>query len=358
MQSILQGDHLQRLTAPRGFEGPFVKGTESTTSHGLYRAERSKCDHQPIKCGDICEPWKCWKNWTISWGGLKIIPMLPEFWISENNCHTGDESEEATATNGESLNPKDNSGPLTHHTAWHRLYHWHTQSVLAIRWLTYLLWMMMLYASHTCWTATGKGIMCLKRCKMTEMVCTLMETSDGFVPQDRLAARGFGEINTLELPKKSVTCAWESQKCIMAVICKKKKKCRLNSTNIKEAFTWVNLKCLHLSFPRGSEQRTSREVEKNVFSPDLSPKVWRSGLCKSMRTLPISDSQLVVHGPNPSCQSSPSSHGTIFWSCGVCFWPLDKCGWVTTAIPCAGLQYFIKWNVFDFEIIVCWSINC
>ena len=73
-----------------------------------------------------------------------------------------------------------------------------------------------------------------QKCISTRWVCTLKETPDGIVPKARLVARGFEERNTQDLPKDSPTCASESQKMIMAVICQNK--CHLNSMDIKAAF--------------------------------------------------------------------------------------------------------------------------
>lgn len=73
-----------------------------------------------------------------------------------------------------------------------------------------------------------------QKCISTRWVCTLKEMPDGVIPKARLVARGFEEINTQELPKDSPTCASESLKMIMAVICPKK--WQLNSMDIKAAF--------------------------------------------------------------------------------------------------------------------------
>ena len=69
-----------------------------------------------------------------------------------------------------------------------------------------------------------------QKCISTRWVCTLKETTQGVVPKARLVARGFEEMNTEELPKDSPTCASESLKMIMAVICQKK--WQLNSMDI------------------------------------------------------------------------------------------------------------------------------
>lgn len=73
-----------------------------------------------------------------------------------------------------------------------------------------------------------------QKCISMRRVCTVKETPDGVVPKARLVARGFEEMNTQELPKDSPTCASESLKMIMAVICQKK--WQLNSMDIKAAF--------------------------------------------------------------------------------------------------------------------------
>ncbi|XP_062409954.1 uncharacterized protein LOC134100639 [Sardina pilchardus] len=73
-----------------------------------------------------------------------------------------------------------------------------------------------------------------QRCISTRWVCTLKETPDGVAPKARLVARGFEEIKTEELPKDSPTCASESLRMIMAIICQRK--WQLNSMDIKAAF--------------------------------------------------------------------------------------------------------------------------
>ena len=73
-----------------------------------------------------------------------------------------------------------------------------------------------------------------QKCISTRWVCTLKETTAGVVRKARLVARGFEEMNTQDLPKDSPTCASESLKMIMAVICQNK--WQLNSMDIKAAF--------------------------------------------------------------------------------------------------------------------------
>lgn len=68
----------------------------------------------------------------------------------------------------------------------------------------------------------------------TRWVCTLKETSNGIVPKARLVARGFEEVNIHELQKDSPTCASESLRLLLAVICQNKWK--VNSMDIKSAF--------------------------------------------------------------------------------------------------------------------------
>lgn len=72
------------------------------------------------------------------------------------------------------------------------------------------------------------------KCISTRWVCTLKKTPEGVAPKPRLVARGFEEMSTQQLPKDSPTCASESLKMIMAVICQKK--WQLNSMVIKAAF--------------------------------------------------------------------------------------------------------------------------
>lgn len=58
-----------------------------------------------------------------------------------------------------------------------------------------------------------------QKCISTRWVCTLKDTADGIVPKARLVARGFEELNTKDLPKDSPTCASESLRLLMSVIC-------------------------------------------------------------------------------------------------------------------------------------------
>ncbi|XP_039900576.1 uncharacterized protein LOC120741662 [Simochromis diagramma] len=73
-----------------------------------------------------------------------------------------------------------------------------------------------------------------QKCVSTRWVCTLKETTNGVVPKARLVARGFEEVNTKELQKDSPTCASESLRLVLAVICQNK--WRVNSMDIKSAF--------------------------------------------------------------------------------------------------------------------------
>lgn len=73
-----------------------------------------------------------------------------------------------------------------------------------------------------------------QKCISTRWVCSVKETPDGLVPKARLVTRGFEEINVSDLPKDSPTCALNSLKIMMAVICQRK--WQLNSMDIKVAF--------------------------------------------------------------------------------------------------------------------------
>lgn len=73
-----------------------------------------------------------------------------------------------------------------------------------------------------------------QKCISTRWVCTLKETLTGLVPKARLVARGFEELNVLELQKDSPTCASESLRLLVAVICQKQ--WTLHSMDIKSAF--------------------------------------------------------------------------------------------------------------------------
>lgn len=73
-----------------------------------------------------------------------------------------------------------------------------------------------------------------QKCISTRWVCTLKETEHGLVPKARLVARGFEELRVSELQKDSPTCASESLRLLVAVICQKQ--WRLHSMDIKSAF--------------------------------------------------------------------------------------------------------------------------
>lgn len=73
-----------------------------------------------------------------------------------------------------------------------------------------------------------------QKCISTRWVCTLKETLAGLVPKARLVARGFDELDVLELQKDSPTCASESLRLLVAVICQRQ--WRLHSRDIKSAF--------------------------------------------------------------------------------------------------------------------------
>ncbi|KAM9471315.1 uncharacterized protein ACWYII_007190 [Salvelinus alpinus] len=73
-----------------------------------------------------------------------------------------------------------------------------------------------------------------QKCVSTRWVCTLKESLTGIVPKARLVARGLEELATKQLPKDSPTCASESLRLLLTVICQKQWK--LNSIDIKSAF--------------------------------------------------------------------------------------------------------------------------
>ncbi|XP_048012163.1 uncharacterized protein LOC125245541 isoform X2 [Megalobrama amblycephala] len=73
-----------------------------------------------------------------------------------------------------------------------------------------------------------------QKCISTRWVCTFKETLTGLVPKARLVARGFEEFDVLELQKDSPTCASESLRLLVAVICQRQWK--LHSMDIKSAF--------------------------------------------------------------------------------------------------------------------------
>lgn len=73
-----------------------------------------------------------------------------------------------------------------------------------------------------------------QKCISTRWVCSIKETPDGIVPKARLVARGFEELNVSDIPKDSPTCASDSLRVVIAVICQRK--WHLNSIDIKAAF--------------------------------------------------------------------------------------------------------------------------
>ncbi|XP_071317640.1 CD166 antigen homolog A isoform X1 [Trachinotus anak] len=73
-----------------------------------------------------------------------------------------------------------------------------------------------------------------QKCISTRWVCTLKDTSTGQIPKARLVARGFEELEVSELQKDSPTCASESLRLLLAVICQRQ--WTLHSMDIKSAF--------------------------------------------------------------------------------------------------------------------------
>lgn len=70
-----------------------------------------------------------------------------------------------------------------------------------------------------------------QKCVSTRWVCALKETPKGIVPEARLVARGFEELN---LQKDSPTCASESLRLLLAVI--SQNLWQVHSMDIKSAF--------------------------------------------------------------------------------------------------------------------------
>ncbi len=73
-----------------------------------------------------------------------------------------------------------------------------------------------------------------QKCVSTRWVCSLKEAPNGIMPKARLVARGFEELNIHELQKDSPTCASESLRLLLAVICQNK--WQVHSMDIKSAF--------------------------------------------------------------------------------------------------------------------------
>lgn len=62
----------------------------------------------------------------------------------------------------------------------------------------------------------------------------MQETENGLIPKARLVAQGFEELQVSELQKDSPTCASESLRLLVAVICQRQ--WELHSMDIKSAF--------------------------------------------------------------------------------------------------------------------------
>lgn len=73
-----------------------------------------------------------------------------------------------------------------------------------------------------------------QKCVSTRWVCSLKDTPKGIVPKARLVARGFEEVNNHELQKDSPTCASDSLRLLLAVICQNQ--WQVHSMDIKSAF--------------------------------------------------------------------------------------------------------------------------
>ena len=73
-----------------------------------------------------------------------------------------------------------------------------------------------------------------QKCVSTRWVCTLKETLTGPVPKARLVARGFEELQVSDLQKDSPTCATESLRLLVALICQRQ--WTPHSMDIKSAF--------------------------------------------------------------------------------------------------------------------------
>lgn len=76
-----------------------------------------------------------------------------------------------------------------------------------------------------------EGQMCIS----TRWVCTRRHTPTGSVPKAQLVARGFEELEMTQLQTDSPTCASESLRLLVAVICQRQ--WTLNSIGIKSAFS-------------------------------------------------------------------------------------------------------------------------
>lgn len=73
-----------------------------------------------------------------------------------------------------------------------------------------------------------------QKCVSTRWVFSLKETPNAIVPKARLVCRGFEELNIHELQRDSPTCASDSPRLLLAVICQNK--WQVHSLDIKSAF--------------------------------------------------------------------------------------------------------------------------
>lgn len=132
-----------------------------------------------------------------------------------------------------------------------------------------------------------------QKCISTRWVCTLKETSDGVVPKARLVARGFEEINTEELQKDSPTCASESLKMIMALICENK--WQLNSMDIKAAFLQGKelTRSVYIRPPQEAQRKGYLwKLKKCVYGLADASLYWYNRVKDTMKNLGASVSQV------------------------------------------------------------------
>ena len=114
-----------------------------------------------------------------------------------------------------------------------------------------------------------------QKCVSTRWVCTLKETLTGPVPKARLVARGFEELKVSELQKDSPTCATESLRLLLAVICQRQ--WTPHSMDIKSAFlqgTTLSRELYIRPPPEAESEGTLWKLKKCVYGLADASLYW------------------------------------------------------------------------------------
>ena len=122
-----------------------------------------------------------------------------------------------------------------------------------------------------------------QKCISTRWVCTLKDTADGIVPKARLVARGFEELNTKDLPKDSPTCASESLRLLMSVICQNQ--WTPHSMDIKSAFLQGNELSRDIYVrppPEANSEGTLWKLNKCVYGLNDASLYWYNRVKETM----------------------------------------------------------------------------